>query len=24
LVFGGIVVVHYLVSYDRIQWLIKQ
>jgi hypothetical protein len=24
LVFGGIVVVHYLVSYDRIQWLIRQ
>jgi hypothetical protein len=24
LIFGAIVVVHYLVSYDRIQWLIRQ
>lgn len=24
LVFGAIVVVHYLISYDRIRWLIRQ
>jgi len=24
MIFGGIVVIHYIVSYDRIQWLLKQ